>query len=370
MSPSKTLNSNARTSSLSLKKTTSLSSAPPLKTLPPQPNISQLENFALSALAPSMAVVFTLPFDTVKVRMQLQGEVKFMKDITGKSFRVVSDKVYKGSFDCLWKTFKYEGFRGLEKGLAPSILKESSKNVFRLGLYDPILSIIHPKDDSTSSSSAPAWKRMLAGGICGALGAISANPFELVKTRLQSTAAGAIAVGNQYGYTSVFSALRQIMSNEGGVSGLYRGSIISVHRGILGSAANLSSYTMLKDHALREGYPEGVPLDMGCSLLSAFVSVVFMNPLDVVRTRLYNTSSPSEARQPILFTLKTIIKNEGWRSLYRGFGTHFMRIGPHFCLTFVFLEQLKRGVKQFKLEEYQRRLHKEEIFLKTSELKI
>ncbi|CAI2186841.1 2123_t:CDS:2 [Funneliformis geosporum] len=343
MSPSKTLNSNARTSSLSLKKTTSLSSAPPLKTLPPQPNISQLENFALSALAPSMAVVFTLPFDTVKVRMQLQGEVKFMKDITGKSFRVVSDKVYKGSFDCLWKTFKYEGFRGLEKGLAPSILKESSKNVFRLGLYDPILSIIHPKDDSTSSSSAPAWKRMLAGGICGALGAISANPFELVKTRLQSTAAGAIAVGNQYGYTSVFSALRQIMSNEGGVSGLYRGSIISVHRGILGSAANLSSYTMLKDHALREGYPEGVPLDMGCSLLT---------------------------RQPILFTLKTIIKNEGWRSLYRGFGTHFMRIGPHFCLTFVFLEQLKRGVKQFKLEEYQRRLHKEEIFLKTSELKI
>lgn len=123
---------------------------------------------------------------------------------------------------------------------------------------------------------------MLAGGICGALGAVSANPFELVKTRLQSTAAGAIAVGNQYGYVSVSSALRQIMAKEGGVPGLYRGSMISVYRGILGSAANLSSYTMLRDYALREGYSEGVPLDMGCSLISAFVSVVFMNPLDVV----------------------------------------------------------------------------------------
>ncbi|EXX59571.1 Oac1p [Rhizophagus irregularis DAOM 197198w] len=195
---------------------------------------------------------------------------------------------------------------------------------------------------------------MLAGGICGALGAVSANPFELVKTRLQSTAAGAIAVGNQYGYVSVSSALRQIMTKEGGVPGLYRGSMISVYRGILGSAANLSSYTMLRDYALREGYSEGVPLDMGCSLISAFVSVVFMNPLDVVRTRLYNTSSIN--RQSIFRTIKTIVENEGLKSLYKGFGTHFMRIGPHFCLTFVFLEQLKRGVKQIKLEEYQRKL--------------
>ncbi|CAG8749301.1 15374_t:CDS:2, partial [Racocetra fulgida] len=237
----------------------SLSSAPPLKTLPPSPNISQLENFALSAMAPSMAVVFTLPFDTVKVRMQLQGEVRIMKDSTGKTIRVVAEK---NSFDCLRKTYKFEGLRGLEKGLVPSILKESSKNVFRLGLYDPILSVIHPTDDYTSSSSAPAWKRMFAGGLCGALGAVSANPFELVKTRLQSSAADAIAVGNQYGYTSVTSALRRIMFEEGGIKGLYRGSMISVGRGILGSAANLSSYTMLKDYAKREGYSDGIPLDM------------------------------------------------------------------------------------------------------------
>lgn len=123
---------------------------------------------------------------------------------------------------------------------------------------------------------------MIAGGLCGAMGAVSANPFELVKTRLQSSAAGAIAVGNQYRYASVSSALRHIMSEEGGIKGLYRGSMISVYRGILGSAANLSSYTMLKDYAKREGFREGIPLDMGCSLLSAFISVVFMNPLDVV----------------------------------------------------------------------------------------
>jgi hypothetical protein len=71
----------------------SLSSAPPLKTLSPRKNISQVENFAMSALAPSMAVVFTLPFDTVKVRMQLQGEVSVVRDATGKATRKVTEKV-------------------------------------------------------------------------------------------------------------------------------------------------------------------------------------------------------------------------------------------------------------------------------------
>src|SRR2546421_12038109 len=70
-----------------------LSSAPPLHTLPPRTDISQLENFALSALAPSMAVVFTLPFDTVKVRMQLQGEVKAITNPTGKTIKAVAEKV-------------------------------------------------------------------------------------------------------------------------------------------------------------------------------------------------------------------------------------------------------------------------------------
>ncbi|CAJ0927574.1 8620_t:CDS:2 [Entrophospora sp. SA101] len=87
-------------SSMNIKKNNSLSSAPPLKTLAPQKNISQLENFALSALAPSMAVIFTLPFDTVKVRMQLQGEVKFMKDSAGKTVRVSADKAHYRKLLC------------------------------------------------------------------------------------------------------------------------------------------------------------------------------------------------------------------------------------------------------------------------------
>lgn len=58
--------------------------------------LTQLENFAISALAPSMAVLFTNPFDTVKVRLQLQGEFVKTREPgrNGKEVVRVSEKVH------------------------------------------------------------------------------------------------------------------------------------------------------------------------------------------------------------------------------------------------------------------------------------
>lgn len=184
--------------------------------------------------------------------------------------------------DCLVKTFRHEGIRGLQKGLFPAILKESSKNIFRLGLYDPILNTMHPLSYPGEVSTAPAWKRMIAGAACGACGAISANPFELIKTRLQSHSSGGLAVGNQYAYKGTFSALRTIIVHDGFMT-LYRGSMISIARSMFGSAANLTTYSLIKDHARKNwDAKDGVMLDMMSSFVSAFISVVVMNPMDVV----------------------------------------------------------------------------------------
>ncbi|KAG0254634.1 Mitochondrial oxaloacetate carrier protein [Actinomortierella ambigua] len=315
--------------------------------------LTPLENFAISAIAPSLAVLFTNPFDTVKVRLQLQGEVVKTRvpGSHGKEVLKVTEKVYTSSMDCLQKTFRHEGMRGLQKGLFPAILKESSKNIFRLGLYDPILNAMHPLSAPGEASTAPAWKRMIAGATCGAMGAISANPFELVKTRLQSHSTGKLAVGNQYAYTGTWSALRTIIVNDGFMT-LYKGSLISIARSMAGSAANLTTYSLLKDHARNQwGVKDGIMLDMSASLASAFVSVVVMNPMDVVRIRLYNRSSQA-AQQSTLQSCRHILITEGPMAFYKGFSTHFMRIGPHFTLTFVFLGMLKRQLLEMKEERH------------------
>jgi Mitochondrial carrier protein len=81
--------------------------------------ISFLETFIISAISPAIAVLFTNPFDTAKVRLQLQGQLS-------GSIR------YKNSFDALKKIMANEGIPGLQKGLVPAVLREASKNFFRI----------------------------------------------------------------------------------------------------------------------------------------------------------------------------------------------------------------------------------------------
>ena len=61
--------------------------------------------------------------------------------------------------------------------------------MFRIGAYQPIPDMVHVDDDDQQqqqqSSSPPARKRMIAGGISGALGFFVCNPFEIVRKSVQ-----------------------------------------------------------------------------------------------------------------------------------------------------------------------------------------
>lgn len=80
-----------------------------------------------------------------------------------------------------------------------------------------------------------------------------------------------------------------------------------------------------------------------------------MNPFDVVTTRMYNqntdtsTTAAGSAKtagrggalysSPLDCVVKTV-RAEGPMALYKGFLAHYLRIGPHTVLCFVFLVSL------------------------------
>ena len=91
------------------------------------------------------------------------------------------------------------------------IIREGSKNFFRIGLFHPVLDYLHT-DEQTS---APVWKRLIAGSISGASGAIICNPIEIAKTRLQASSIAGSTVGYQgYKYNGLTDALKVISSDE------------------------------------------------------------------------------------------------------------------------------------------------------------
>jgi solute carrier family 25 protein 34/35 len=71
---------------------------------PPVYAIPNWQNFIFSSSAPVLAVLFTNPFDTAKVRLQLQGQLQ------------PNQRIYRNSLDTLWKIARHEGLRGLQQG--------------------------------------------------------------------------------------------------------------------------------------------------------------------------------------------------------------------------------------------------------------
>lgn len=67
----------------------------------------------------------------------------------------------------------------LQKGIVPSLLRETSYSSIRLSLYEPIRD--HIMTDEEKKHGAPLLKKFLAGATSGAIGSGLANPADLVK---------------------------------------------------------------------------------------------------------------------------------------------------------------------------------------------
>ena len=283
-------------------------------------------SFIYASTAATTACVFTNPFDVAKTRLQLQGEL-----------RSTSKRLYSGPIDCLSKTLKVEGLRGLQRGLATAMTREAVLNFFRIGMFEPVLKVFH-----TDDGPAPLYKKIAAGITTGSTAALISNPLDLIKTRTQAQASGAnSSVGFQHRFSGVFGGFRHLLRTEGVLS-LWKGVAPSVMRLALGSSGQLASYAHIKEHALAHGIQDGVFLHMGTSFASVVFGVTAMNPVDVVRTRVYNQPAGADQLYSSAFDASIkILKHEGVGAFFKGWGAHYMRGAPHVALIFIILEQLK-----------------------------
>lgn len=244
----------------------------------------------------------------------------------------------KNIADALRTVCREEGvLPGLYRGLPVAMVREASKNMFRIGLFTPILRALHDEEQH-DGRSAPAWKRFLAGTMTGALGAVSSNPFDLVKTRLQVPAR-----------VSEYSGMRQAMVSiyeKEGARTFYRGVGASVARDMLGSSVNLTVQSLVSEwfvsnHVLTPGSPV---LGALSGIGSAAAAVAVMQPIDTSRAYVYlNPKTHKNAWSAARF----IVAKEGAWKLYKGSRAHFLRTAPHYGLMFAILETLTGAERDF-----------------------
>ncbi|KAL2091577.1 hypothetical protein ACEWY4_013840 [Coilia grayii] len=294
-------------------------------------------DFALGAMACCGACVFTNPLEVVKTRLQLQGELRS---------RGTYQRHYRGVLQALWVVGRNDGLRGLQKGLCAGLLYQGFMNGVRLGFYSYA--------EEAEVTQAPGGN-ILAGAIAGALGAFVASPAYLIKTHLQAQTVEAIAVGHQHNHQGVSSAFATIYRREG-LQGLWRGVNGAVPRVMVGSAAQLATFSSAKEWVSDTEWfcPNSWLIALTAAMLSGLAVTITMTPFDVISTRLYN-QPVDEFRKGQLYTgvvdcMLKVSQSEGLLGLYKGIGPVFLRLAPHTVLSMLLWDLMRQRALRYQLE--------------------
>ncbi|KAI8895175.1 mitochondrial carrier domain-containing protein [Globomyces pollinis-pini] len=258
-------------------------------------------SFFYGGISCCVAAVFTHPIDTIKIRLQLNGEL-----------------AAKGNSNVISNMIRSEGIVSLWRGLSASVLREASYSTIRMGLT--------------------FMEEIAAGGLSGMIGAAIANPTDLIKVRFQASSAAS--------HVTIWSTVRDIVSKEG-IPGLYRGVGPTTQRAILLTASQLSSYDHSKRMLLDSGYfKEGMLVHFASSMIAGFVCATVSSPVDVVKSRYMNQKFTPEGTGLVYSSSKDCLvktfKAEGPIGLFKGWLPSWLRLGPHTIITFIVLEQLRK----------------------------
>ena len=165
---------------------------------------------------------------------------------------------------------------------------------------------------------------ILTGASAGATEAFVVVPFELVKIRLQDRA----SAGR---YNGPFDAVLKIMKQEGPLA-LYNGLESTIWRHVLWNSGYFGVIFQIK--ALLPAAIDKksqIRNDLIAGSLGGTFGTVLNTPMDVVKSRIQN--SPKIAGSVPKYNwafpaLGTVMKEEGFAALYKGFLPKVLRLGP------------------------------------------
>ncbi|XP_063912970.1 solute carrier family 25 member 35-like [Zophobas morio] len=291
-------------------------------------------DFCIGAAAAMAATLLTNPFDVLKTRTHLQGELKTRGNYVAH---------YKGPFQSIAIIIKKEGILALQKGLLPSVLNQGVRNGIKLGFYGWLSNSGYLCD---AGNRTIFYNSLVASAFGGGVGAFLGTPLYTLTTQFQAKASPEIAVGYQHEHTSLVQALKTTY-NTSGVRGLWKGTNANVVRSVVGAAAQLTTFTQTKE-VLRE-----YEVFRYSRVLTAFIAGTFggicqsllQTPFDLVCVRVNNQYVDPTGRgalyQGMIDCFYKIVKYEGVLGLYKGFLITHIKNGRHTTLYLMFWELLK-----------------------------
>ncbi|EJT96970.1 mitochondrial ornithine transporter 1 [Dacryopinax primogenitus] len=249
------------------------------------------------------------PLDTIKTRAQIAPKGMF-----------------KGPVDILMQTMRKEGFLALYKGMASPLIGIAGVNSLLFAAYSVSKRVVSPYPDLSIPQIA------LAGSMAGTINSVLASPVEMFKVRMQA----------QYGQPGD-KRLRHVVSDMwthwGFRKGIMRGFWVTVAREIPAYAGFYAGYEYVKRGFVKQYGPDlpfwALLTSGSCGGICYWISCY---PLDVIKSRVQQADHPPKGLDYITQEMRIVMKESGWRGLFRGLSPSLVRSIPAAGATFAMFE--------------------------------
>lgn len=282
----------------------------------------------------AIAATFVCPLDVIKTRLQVHGPPDVPSRQKGGVIVISMQNI-----------IRKEGLRGLYRGLSPTIAALLPTWAVYFAVYGQLKELLHSYADSSDQLSFGS--NMIAASGAGAATAMATNPLWVVKTRLQTQ-------GMRVGvipYTSISSALRRIMQEEG-FRGWYSGLLPSL-AGISHVAIQFPAYEKIKTYLAQRDHITTNELSPGkvavASSMSKILASLMTYPHEVIRSRLQEQGqvrNPEIRYKGVVDCVVKVFHKEGVTGFYRGCATNLLRTTPSAVITFTSYEMINRFLKR------------------------
>jgi len=285
------------------------------------PILEGMYRFLLGTVAGMAGCLVVYPIDLVKTRIQNQRS----------SGTYAGQQLYKGPVDCFKHVWKYEGIRGLYRGIIAQLIGVGPEKALKLVVNDTV------RDWVRQDGEVPVWGQLAAGATAGGSQVLVTNPLEIVKIRLQT----ATETGET---TNAVKVVREL-----GFKGMYKGASACFLRDIPFSFIYFPCYSALKYQFLNiKAFvsKDGTLNQFGWLLAgmgAGAPAAYFTTPADVIKTRLQVRAKTDGGTnyKGLFHCARTIHAEEGITAFFKGGPLRVMRSSPQFGVTLLAYEQLQ-----------------------------
>ncbi|KAJ3242488.1 carnitine transporter [Chytriomyces hyalinus] len=266
--------------------------------------VDQLKAFLGGGFGGIANVLAGQPFDTIKVRMQTAAPGQ-----------------YNGMVDCFKQTIAKDGLRALYRGVSAPLIGVTPMWALSFWSYDLGQRIVYAATPNRKSKEMSLLEFAFAGGFSGFVTTGVTTPMERIKVILQTQD----QVKGGVKYKGMMDAGVGVFK-EGGLGGLYRGTIATMARDVPGSAAYFVAY----EYFYRLLKKEGQSISVGATLFAGGMSGVAMwsiaIPPDVIKSRIQ--AAPPGTYKGFFDCAIKMVGQEGPGALFKGLGPALLRAFP------------------------------------------